>query len=143
MFYKFFNSYQGRNVLPGERVQVYRNLKFKDSIVYSIRDAQTNLVLGHATHILLSKCKFVVSEAGRRRVLREKKKNVHAWIEGSFGVLHAGDDQIFNKGYRVYYDPYVNSNFVIHTQGFRNTEVAIFDANIVYIGDEGAIASGF
>lgn len=144
MQYRFFTPYKGRNVVPGQSVQVYRNLKYKDEAVYSIRSVNTGLVLGHATHLLLSRCKFVVSEAGRQRVLREKKKNVCAWIEGSFGILHAGDGNIFNDGYKVYYNPYENETFVIHSTVFKDTyALSIFDANVVYIGDEGVTASGF
>lgn len=135
-FYKFFNSYKGRNVLPGQRVEVYRNLKFKDRIVYSIRDAKSGLVLGHATDLLLTnKCKFVVKEVGRQRVLKEKKKNVHAWIEGSFGIIHAGDDKIFGDGTPVRYNPYTNSHFEMSDCG-----EPIVGANLVFI-KEGLVSA--
>lgn len=133
---KFFNSYKGRWVHAGQRVQVYRNLKFKDRIVYSIRDVKSGLVLGHATDILLSNsCKFVVREVGRQRVLKEKKKNVHAWIEGSFGIIHAGDDKIFSDGTQVRYNPYTNSYFEMADCG-----EPIVEANLVFI-KEGLVSA--
>ncbi len=134
---KFFESYKRRNVHAGQRVEVYRNLKFRDRIVYSVRDAKTGLVLGHAENLLLSRCKFIVRQVGRERVLREKKKNVHAWIEGSFGIIHCGDDMIFNDGIGVRYNPYTNSEFEMADCG-----EPIYKANVVWI-DEGLVkASG-
>lgn len=133
---KFFNSYKGRWVHAGQRVEVYRNLKFKDSIVYSVRDAKTGLVLGHATHLLLGSCEFVVSEVGRQRVLRERKKNVHAWIEGSFGIIHAGDDEIFSDVEKVNYNPYTNTLFELVDCGEPVT-----GASLVYINEDGVHAS--
>ncbi len=134
-FYKFFTSYKGRQVAPAQRVEVYRNLKFRDRVVYSVRDAKTGLVLGHATDLLLSRCKFVVSQKGRERVLKEKKKNVHAWIEGSYGIIHAGDDRIFSEGERVRYNPYTNSHFEMECGE------PIVEANVVFIKEDMVTAS--
>jgi hypothetical protein len=136
---KFFNSYKGRNVLPGQRVEVYRNLKFKDSVVYSIRDLKSGLVLGHASNLLLSRCKFVVKQSGRTRVIKERKKNVHAWIEGSYGIIHAGDDRIFSEGTKVRYNPYQNITFI---RGEGPDETHILQANIVWLDEEDVVASG-
>ena len=136
-FYRFFNSYKGRQIpVNGERVEVYRNLKFKDRVVYSIRDVKSGLVLGHASTLLLSRCKFVVNQKGRERVLRERKKNVHAWIEGSFGIVHAGDDRIFSKGTEVQYNPYLNSHFEMSECG-----EPVVEANIVWIDESSVIAT--
>ncbi len=111
-------------------MEVYRNLKFKDQIVYSIRDKRTGLVLGHASNLLLSRCRFVVNQAGRERVLREKKKNVHAWIEGSYSIIHAGDDRIFSDGTPICYNPYTNSHFEIDSCG-----EPVDQATLVWIED--------
>lgn len=64
------------------RVEVYRNLH---NGKMSIRDAKTKLVLGHADQVFLHQAEFKVSQAGRERVLKEKKKNVHAVVEGILG----------------------------------------------------------
>ena len=45
-------------------------------------DKSTRRVTAHAQILILRHAKFIVSEAGRKRVLREKQKNVHAFIEG-------------------------------------------------------------
>jgi hypothetical protein len=134
-FYRCFTSYKGRRVLPGQRVEVYRNLKFKDRVVYSIRDVKTGLVLGHASTLLLSRCKFVVNQKGRERVIKEKRKNVHAWIQGSMGIVHAGDDRIFSTGRKVCYNPYTNSHFELADCG-----EPVVEANLVWI-NEGLVSA--
>jgi len=63
---------------------VYRNLN-KRGWVWSIKAVDgpySGLVVGHAEGILMSDTQFRVSEAGRRRVIRESKKNVHAGVVG-------------------------------------------------------------
>lgn len=139
--YKFFTSYKGRQVLPAQRVEVYRNLKFKDRIVYSIRDKKTGLVLGHATTLLLTNnCYFVVNQKGREKVVSTKKRFVHAWIEGSFGIVHVGDDKIFSDGIRVRYNPYLNNTFVkVYEEGETGH---MLSANVVWMDEDGVYASG-
>lgn len=61
------------------KVRVYWNLH---QGCWSVQDARTRRVIGHATQLLVRDAKFNVSEAGRQRVLRERKKNVHAFVVG-------------------------------------------------------------
>tara|TARA_R110000744_G_scaffold299835_1_gene409183 strand:- start:65 stop:487 length:423 start_codon:yes stop_codon:yes gene_type:complete len=60
-------------------VLVYRNLH---NGLISIKDVGTGLVLGHADAIDLQGATFIVREAGRQRVIKEKRKNVHAFVRG-------------------------------------------------------------
>lgn len=61
------------------KVQVYRNLH---NGLISIQDLSTGLVLGHAYAIDLKRADFIVREAGRQQVIKEKRKNVHAFVRG-------------------------------------------------------------
>ncbi len=72
--------YKGRHIRPGEPIEVYRNLNRKPGVWYSIR--QDGVVVGHARAISLSGCEFVVQDGGRKRALREGRKNVHAFVRG-------------------------------------------------------------
>lgn len=66
------------------KVFIYRNLNRK-GCVYSIKAVEgrhRGLVLGYASHILVAEAQFKVSEAGRQRVLANRRKNVHAGIVG-------------------------------------------------------------
>ena len=71
--------------------QVYRNLH---NDMWSIRNAATGLVIGHALLVKLVSAEFIVREAGRQRVLQEQRKNVHAFVEGGlemwYGVNYKG-----------------------------------------------------
>ena len=59
-------------------------------------------VLQHSTEFFLKDVEFKVSQAGRSRVLREKRKNVHAFVCGT-------PDQVERK---VKYNPYKYNSFV-------------------------------
>lgn len=52
---------------------------------WSVQDAKTRRVIGHADKVLLREARFTVSQAGRQRVLEEGRKNVHAF---ACGELH-------------------------------------------------------
>lgn len=116
-------------MLPGCRVQVYRNLH-KPGVTYSIRHVKSGLVLGHATNLLLTDCQFKVSWAGREKVRKTKKKNVHAWVEGSFAPVRDWTDKYYNDGLLIGYNPYKNNSFITMDDGD-----AIWEAGIVYIRD--------
>ena len=62
------------------RREVYRNLHFRDEVVYSVR--KDRLVEGHALCHVMDGVTFHVSLNGNRRVRDEKRKNVHAVIRG-------------------------------------------------------------
>ena len=73
-------TYKGCPVAP-DRVKVYFNLQ-KDCL--SVIDAETGLLYCHSHRVELHNAKFRVQEAGRQRVIREKRKNVHAYIIGNW-----------------------------------------------------------
>jgi hypothetical protein len=98
----------------GQRVQSYWNLHRK---CWSVRDPKTRRVIGHTRILRLVDCRFVVNEAGRQRVLRERKKNVHAWVEGT--VAPTLDDwwdidisDLTRREKEVSYNPYHGPDFV-------------------------------
>lgn len=62
-----------------ERVEVYYNLHKK---CWSVRSCKTGRVIKHADSLAMRDCKFVVRPAGREKVRREGRKNVHAFVRG-------------------------------------------------------------
>ena len=104
-----------------KKVRVYRNLHKK---CFSVK--QNNLVLVHADNVTLENVKFIVSKAGQRRVRDEKKKNVHAFIEGYVVDTRKADNYVdgewsdkeiengFTHWQCAYYNPY-------ECDGFMNT----------------------
>lgn len=91
-------------IKPNE-VFVYRNLH-KNKI--SVKDIRTNLIVARVDSIVLVDCAMKVSEKGRQRVLKEKRKNVHAGVRGTW----VKDHPISLAGTRrVTYNPYVSGTF--------------------------------
>ena len=99
-----------------KKVFVYYNLhKHK----WSVKDVKTGRVIGHHYEVSLYNATFKVSEAGRARVLKEKRKNVHAGVEG-YLTKHAlprkMDGTILwesqSERHKVTYDPYKYDTFV-------------------------------
>jgi len=78
------------NTPAANLVRVYRNLT---NGKISILDKATGLVLGHADGVHLvphtdsTEVRCIVNQAGRDRVLKEKKKYVHAYIEGAIASI--------------------------------------------------------
>ena len=69
------------------RVEVYWNLTRN---CWSIRDVATGRIHAHADKVSVTNAQFVVQPAGRKRVLRERKKNVHAFVRGELAVFSIG-----------------------------------------------------
>ena len=62
------------------RRDVYRNLHFRDEVVYSVR--KDGLVEGHALCHVMDGVTFHVGVKGNQRVRDEQRKNVHAYVRG-------------------------------------------------------------
>lgn len=97
------------------KVFVYFNLHRKCFSIKALEGANKGRVVAHSDKVLLSDGVFKVSEAGRQRVLRERKKNVHAGVVGQWvGSLddELTIDRITTIGRPVTYNPYKYSTFV-------------------------------
>jgi len=102
---------------PKKRVYVYFNLHKK---VWSVR--QGGLVVEHTKNIMLKDCRFLVSEAGRKRVLREKKKNVHAGVSG-YVVDSIPEYKVYSEA-KITYNPYMYKGFVAINDPYEIVEYA-------------------
>lgn len=71
-------------------------------------------VVAHFRELTLKDCQLKVSEAGRQRVLQERKKNVHAGIVGNFQFEYV---EPTDSCVRLRYNPYVGPHFTaIHSK---------------------------
>lgn len=96
------------------RVFVYFNLHRKLWSVKALSGENKGRVIGHYRFVEVSSPRLKVSEAGRQRVLREGRKNVHAGVEG---VLLTCDPQSASAPpdypmHRVTYNPRKYATFV-------------------------------
>ena len=115
------------------RVETYFNLH-KKCLSYRPSGGKVR----HAHTLLLNNVKFAVQPAGREKVLREKKKNVHAFVRGEVAFVRhdiTEDDgditvgTMERHGYRpITYNPYKYESFVYADTGepvYETKQVAI------------------
>jgi hypothetical protein len=95
-----------------QEVFVYRNLN--RGRLFSIKDKKTGLVIAHADKFRIENVKCKISEAGRQRVIRERRKNVHGQLLGIFtGECEMNIEELVE----VYYDPYTLDSFIDKSTG--------------------------
>lgn len=100
-----FHPYKNRQVDMTKPVLLYKNLH---NGKFSLK--QNNLVVGHVDCVTLKQVCFIVNERNRQRVIRERQKNVHAFVKGyvvDFIEQHASANSLF-----ITYNPYKFENFV-------------------------------
>lgn len=97
------------------RVFVYFNLHRKCLSVKALEGERKGRVIAHADRVMLSDVTFKVSEAGRQRVIREQRKNVHAGVVGTFitsDITHGFMSRIEQLLVPIKYNPYKFDTFV-------------------------------
>ena len=98
------------NLQFGDRIEVYRNLH-KDC--FSIRkNGRVVKYIYNNDKLHMSDVKFAVQPAGRAKVLREGRKNVHAFVRG----IYAGGPTEYGEGQAAWqsvahYNPYKHGYF--------------------------------
>ena len=97
------------------KTEIYRNLHKK---CFSIR--QNGRVVNHLhddESLLVKDVKFAVQPAGHAKVLREKKKNVHAFVRGDRVVSIPSWARVSFDN-EVTYNPYKGDTFYYKYSGF-------------------------
>jgi len=111
------------------RVEVYFNLH---KHVFSVRQCSTGRVILHSAKVHIRDPEFVVRKSGRDRVLREGKKNVHAFVRGNITVFDDFDPDYLDYSL-VSYNPYKFDTFVdVHdTTPVRTAKRAVLEVRQV------------
>lgn len=112
------------------RVEVYFNLHKRMFSVRAREGENKGRVIHHLPECAVQNAQFVVSEAGRQRVLHEGRKNVHAYVRGEL-IEDSGDyiktmAKLANDAgtlRTVKYNPYMYNSFVE-----TDTEEPIYEA---------------
>ena len=105
-------------------VKVYRNLH---KGCWSIQ--QNGLVKAHSDEVNLFDCEFLVNEKNRQKVIKQKRKNVHAFVKGY--IWNTPVDLIKQASYNPYANNYfydVNDLVSIHKAHF----VRAIDGKLFY-----------
>ena len=123
------------------QVQVYRNLHkttAEGTPVYSVRNDK-GIVEDHVTEIALARPILRVGPKGNQKVRDEKRKNVHAYIQGK--RILAGPPNTFTgipqgEWQKITYNPYKHKSFVL----VNDEAVAVREAWFVEIRRDGVWA---
>ena len=106
-------------------IRVYFNLH---KHLFSVQEKVNKVwrVTRHVNFLVLKDVQFKVSEAGRQRVLREKRKSVHAYVYGK----ELTEYEIDSCGHvDIYYDPYKYGSFVDrYGNGVESVDFLILEA---------------
>jgi uncharacterized protein YvpB len=113
------------------KVFVYYNLHRKLWSVKALEGEHKGKVIAHRHEVVLHKPKPKVSEAGRQRVLHERRKNVHAGLVGDWLEQKC----IQPDGDLITYNPYKYTSFVYadNEQPFTGASLAIMQDSKVYV----------
>lgn len=126
------------------KVFVYFNLHKKVWSIKALEGPDRGRVIQHADSVTLYDARPRVSQAGRRRVIREQRKNVHA---GIVGQLMESQWKTPERACKITYNPYkyetfvythktdleyLHSNFARLTAEGRTVEVWNYDPEILY-----------
>lgn len=108
------------------KVRVYFNLHKK---VWSIlhKTERGWRLWGHSPRVTLADVTWKVSEAGRRRVLRERRKNVHAFACGTLlDNENAPEGEYRKVAYNPYKGPYFYDAESIFNPPVESSKYAVF-----------------
>lgn len=94
------------------KVFVYFNLHRKLFSIKALEGDMKGRVIAHRQAVLLNDATFKVSEAGRQRVIRDQRKNVHAGVSGTWFDDHFAFSSVIINGSAIMYNPYKYSTFV-------------------------------
>lgn len=127
------------SLFPDERVRVYKNLHRNCySILRKYYDPDKKkyswLVWNYLFEMTLLDPKFVVREGGRRRVIKEQKKNVHAFIEGTLSDEKPPKFSATTNP-RLKYDPYKSGHF--HLLGWPDMDANDHHFSYVHLSEDG------
>ena len=100
-----YQSFKGRKIDINKQVLIYKNLH---NGLFSVK--QNGLVVAHVESVVLKYGFFDVNQAGRKRVIKEKKKNVHAYVKGF--VVSVNTVWKTEQKRLVTYNPYINEHFI-------------------------------
>jgi hypothetical protein len=116
----------------GRRVRIYRNLHAQAWSVLAMEGPHAGRVVAHADSATLDVARFIVSKAGRARVLREKRKNVHAYVDG---ILRATPTDPLGL-LPLTYNPYKGPHFEVRGGSWHGP---LHGAEVVHFDDHGKI----
>lgn len=110
------------------KVFVYYNLHKHLFSIKSLQGSDKGRVIAHINQLVIENALFKVSETGRKRVIREQRKNVHAGVMGYwYQDRKYNTEELITE---VTYNPYKYDSFVT-----VEDLTAVYTASIVFLVD--------
>lgn len=131
---RFVHAETGTVIDKDQPVRVFKNFKHG---CYSIM--QRGVIKASARVVRLSDVEFRVRENGRQRMIREKRKNVHAFAVGRLvDYVHPSDSRDIAPpdGRGLFYDPYRFGSFVD-----SETEAPVTAVRVAHFDEDGVVYS--
>ena len=120
------------------RVEVYWNTHKNLWSVRALAGPDKGRVITHLPEVYLEDCTFAVQPAGRERVRREKKKNVHAFVRGTLSGPHRRTAATVQCQVGITYNPYMDNHFrVIGTHAGY-----VYSSDAVRLGNRPGVRCG-
>tara|TARA_R110000824_G_scaffold304530_5_gene492349 strand:+ start:94 stop:471 length:378 start_codon:yes stop_codon:yes gene_type:complete len=119
-------------ITQGQRIRVYYNLRKK---CLSVMDKKTGLVVTHCDAINLDNVKFIVSQAGLKRVRRNQRKSVIAFVEGDYAT--SDGSKVFGnpEWATAYFNPYKVDQFMVGDQAIHEASRCYVLGKTIYVKD--------
>ena len=123
-----------------QKIRIYRNLNNGTMSIQQKIDKSWK-VTGHVTACVVKDVRFVISESGRQRVIRDGRKNVHAYGEGI--LLGEADDDIYAP-YSLAYNPYTDASFLDRNsrRSIERCSFLVVRNNLVFVSADALSAGG-
>ena len=109
------------------RVEVYRNLHKQLWSVRALEGPRKGRVIARCAELVIHGPTFHVQPAGREKVRKTRRKNVHAFVRGWFDESAAPAWPV--KGHPVTYNPYRHDTFVCVRDGRDAAELGAHSAS--------------
>lgn len=100
---------------PGQKVRVYRNLNNGQFSIVMLEGEFKGKVVGYAPAVGIEGVTMHITKQ-RDRTLKEKQRNVHAWIHGRYLGCADRPPLPYKQGKRVTYMPFVKGYFFARTR---------------------------
>lgn len=115
--------------MSAAKYYIYRNLHTGG---FSVR--YRGRVIAHDDYFIGRNVEFRVSESGRQRVIKEKKKNVHAYSAcDKYTFAGSNDYRLVDTLDRVSYNPYVAGHFTCNGKKIVRAQSVLFYRGVCYL----------
>lgn len=115
------------------RFYIYRNLHKENT--FSVR--YKGRIVAHLDKFVAYNCEMKVNSGGYNRCIKEKQKNVHAFVVAEYFTKVWLDDPItiWPLNLELTYNPYRCPNFICHGNIIKSANKIFFNAGKAYILD--------